>query len=173
MDHQYQSAAYTPRIRRKNTTPEQNALMEEVYITVVNPTLAHREHLVRVLGISESSIRVWFQNRRAKSKLMERRASAATLEFPKHSSQLPYLSTKNLHKQRLSIDSGTNDSGVSLRGGFFTETKNSVDGPDFGNRFNDRRSSTGAQRNMSRERFAFEVNGPRRVSISVADICNA
>lgn len=64
--------------RRKKTTPEQNELLEEVFSVNVNPTLAQREDLATKLAINERSLRIWFQNRRAKGKALEKRPSVTT-----------------------------------------------------------------------------------------------
>jgi hypothetical protein len=61
--------------KRTRANQEQLAVLEEVYSTNPSPNGKLREALAGKLGMSERSIQIWFQNRRAKSKLLQRRRS--------------------------------------------------------------------------------------------------
>ncbi|KAI8346896.1 hypothetical protein EDC96DRAFT_468244 [Choanephora cucurbitarum] len=57
----------TPR-KRTRATPEQLAILEKSFDLNPSPNSRVREQLSRELGMSERSIQIWFQNRRAKVK---------------------------------------------------------------------------------------------------------
>ena len=63
-----------PPKKRTRATPEQLAVLEETFITNTSPNSKLREQLSRRLGMSERSIQIWFQNRRAKVKMMHKRS---------------------------------------------------------------------------------------------------
>ncbi|TPX61965.1 hypothetical protein SpCBS45565_g07117 [Spizellomyces sp. 'palustris'] len=60
--------------RRPRATPEQLAILEETYNVNTSPRGRLRTELAKRLGMTERSVQVWFQNRRAKVKLNEKRA---------------------------------------------------------------------------------------------------
>ncbi|KNC99776.1 uncharacterized protein SPPG_05154 [Spizellomyces punctatus DAOM BR117] len=60
--------------RRPRATPEQLAILEETYKVNTSPRGRLRAELAKRLGMTERSVQVWFQNRRAKVKLNEKRA---------------------------------------------------------------------------------------------------
>ncbi|RKP02953.1 hypothetical protein CXG81DRAFT_24450, partial [Caulochytrium protostelioides] len=65
-------AARTSR-RRPRATPAQLALLEDTFRLNVSPRGQLRTQLAQRLGMTERSVQVWFQNRRAKAKVSERR----------------------------------------------------------------------------------------------------
>ncbi|KAI8991491.1 homeobox domain-containing protein, partial [Mycotypha africana] len=60
---------------RTRASPEQLAILERTF--AVNPSPNHRirEQLSHELGMSERSIQIWFQNRRAKVKTAIKRSN--------------------------------------------------------------------------------------------------
>ncbi|OAD01867.1 Homeodomain-like DNA binding domain-containing transcription factor, partial [Mucor lusitanicus CBS 277.49] len=54
--------------KRTRATPEQLAVLEKTFNVNPSPNNRVREQLSRELGMSERSIQIWFQNRRAKVK---------------------------------------------------------------------------------------------------------
>ncbi|EPQ29588.1 uncharacterized protein PFL1_02807 [Pseudozyma flocculosa PF-1] len=69
------SAAFRPRGRKKRNkcSPEQLESLEAFFAKNRNPTGKVREELSKRLRMPERSVQVWFQNRRAKVKTLERR----------------------------------------------------------------------------------------------------
>ncbi|CAG8613619.1 2377_t:CDS:2, partial [Ambispora leptoticha] len=65
----------TPTNNKKRTraTPEQLAILEETFKTNTSPNSKVREALAEKVNMSERSIQIWFQNRRAKMKAMQKR----------------------------------------------------------------------------------------------------
>lgn len=59
--------------KRTRATPEQLAVLEKTFNVNPSPNNRVREQLSRELGMSERSIQIWFQNRRAKVKMLQRR----------------------------------------------------------------------------------------------------
>lgn len=74
------SAAFRPRGRKKRNkcTPEQLRSLEAFFEKNRNPTGRVRHELSRRLRMPERSVQVWFQNRRAKVKTVERRGDVGT-----------------------------------------------------------------------------------------------
>lgn len=64
----------TPR-KRTRATPEQLAVLEKTFNLNPSPNNRVREQLSRELGMSERSIQIWFQNRRAKVKNVAKKSS--------------------------------------------------------------------------------------------------
>jgi hypothetical protein len=64
----------TGKRKRSRVTPVQLAHLERVFAKDRSPTAAKRKELAEVLGMNERQTQVWFQNRRAKAKLLEHRA---------------------------------------------------------------------------------------------------
>ncbi|KAI7883537.1 hypothetical protein K492DRAFT_205345 [Lichtheimia hyalospora FSU 10163] len=64
-----------PPRKRTRATPEQLAVLEKTFSVNPSPNNRVREQLSRELGMSERSIQIWFQNRRAKVKNMAKRSS--------------------------------------------------------------------------------------------------
>ncbi|KAJ3169545.1 hypothetical protein HDU88_000736 [Geranomyces variabilis] len=63
--------------KRARATPEQLAILEETFLTHTSPNAKLRETLSSQVNMTERSIQIWFQNRRAKVKLMQKRAAQA------------------------------------------------------------------------------------------------
>jgi len=59
--------------KRTRATPEQLAILEETFKTNTSPNSKVREALAEKVNMSERSIQIWFQNRRAKMKAMQKR----------------------------------------------------------------------------------------------------
>lgn len=66
----------TGKRKRSRVTPVQLAHLERVFTKDKSPTAAKRKELAEILGMNERQTQVWFQNRRAKAKLLEQRARA-------------------------------------------------------------------------------------------------
>jgi len=60
--------------KRTRATPEQLAILEDTFKTNTSPNSRVREALAEKVNMSERSIQIWFQNRRAKMKAMQKRA---------------------------------------------------------------------------------------------------
>ena len=74
MKHQQQQQQ--PR-KRTRTSPNQLAVLENTFAVNPSPNGRMREQLSRQLGMTERSIQIWFQNRRAKEKNLARRTCIA------------------------------------------------------------------------------------------------
>ncbi|CAO3613088.1 unnamed protein product [Mucor fragilis] len=61
--------------KRTRATPEQLAVLEKTFNVNPSPNNRVREQLSRELGMSERSIQIWFQNRRAKVKNVAKKSS--------------------------------------------------------------------------------------------------
>ncbi|CAE6364375.1 unnamed protein product [Rhizoctonia solani] len=57
--------------KRSRVTPEQLAHLERVFALDRSPTAARRKEISEQLGMQERQTQIWFQNRRAKAKLVE------------------------------------------------------------------------------------------------------
>ncbi|CAE6406508.1 unnamed protein product [Rhizoctonia solani] len=57
--------------KRSRVTPEQLAHLERVFAIDRSPTAARRKEISEQLGMQERQTQIWFQNRRAKAKLVE------------------------------------------------------------------------------------------------------
>ncbi|KAI8907111.1 hypothetical protein DFJ77DRAFT_443242 [Powellomyces hirtus] len=57
-----------PRATRRKTTAAQLAVLEPIFNTSPNPPKNLRQHLAETVGLSERSVQIWFQNRRAKAR---------------------------------------------------------------------------------------------------------
>ncbi|KAL1916476.1 uncharacterized protein VTP21DRAFT_5667 [Calcarisporiella thermophila] len=66
--------------KRLRTTPEQLAVLEDMFLSIPSPDSRLRHILAKRLGMTERSVQIWFQNRRAKSKLLQKRALMAHRE---------------------------------------------------------------------------------------------
>jgi len=62
--------------RRKRTTPEQLRILEAVFQTNRTPNSALRKNLSVQLHMSQRAVQVWFQNKRAKCRQLERAKSS-------------------------------------------------------------------------------------------------
>ncbi|KAI8138985.1 hypothetical protein BJV82DRAFT_673093 [Fennellomyces sp. T-0311] len=69
------SESTPPPRKRTRATPEQLAVLEKTFSVNPSPNNRVREQLSRELGMSERSIQIWFQNRRAKVKNLAKRSS--------------------------------------------------------------------------------------------------
>jgi len=69
-----QQPSSTNNKKRTRATPEQLAILEDTFKTNTSPNSKVREALAEKVNMSERSIQIWFQNRRAKMKAMQKRA---------------------------------------------------------------------------------------------------
>ncbi|KAI8338634.1 hypothetical protein BC941DRAFT_423439 [Chlamydoabsidia padenii] len=65
----FSSTPYTR--KRTHLKPSQVAVLQESFVTNALPDAAMRSHLARELEVSERTIQIWFQNRRAKARKSE------------------------------------------------------------------------------------------------------
>ncbi|QRV75474.1 homeobox domain protein [Ceratobasidium sp. AG-Ba] len=65
------SRANIQKRKRSRVTPEQLAHLERVFSQDRSPTAARRKEISEQLGMQERQTQIWFQNRRAKAKLVE------------------------------------------------------------------------------------------------------
>ncbi|GAC95957.1 hypothetical protein PHSY_003535 [Pseudozyma hubeiensis SY62] len=100
------SAAFRPRGRKKRNkcTPDQLRSLEAFFEKNRNPTGRIRLELSRKLRMPERSVQVWFQNRRAKIKTVERRGDAGSDSGRKKSCSIR-LNDRDAH----SLPTGAND----------------------------------------------------------------
>lgn len=63
--------------KRTRTTPEQLAVLEKTFQVNSTPNARVRDQLSRQLGMTDRSIQIWFQNRRAKEKNLAKRSTMA------------------------------------------------------------------------------------------------
>ncbi|OZJ05079.1 hypothetical protein BZG36_02087 [Bifiguratus adelaidae] len=61
--------------KRTRATPEQLAILEHTFSYNTSPNAKMREQLSKQLGMTERSIQIWFQNRRAKVKSIQKKAN--------------------------------------------------------------------------------------------------
>ncbi|KAG8940231.1 hypothetical protein FRC04_005476 [Tulasnella sp. 424] len=59
--------------KRSRVTPEQLAYLERVFAMDRSPGAAKRKEISELLGMQERQTQIWYQNRRAKAKMMEAR----------------------------------------------------------------------------------------------------
>lgn len=79
-----------PRDNRKRTraTAEQLAVLEDTFAVTVSPNAKLRKQLSERLQMSERSIQIWFQNRRAKVKHMQKKAQIQMQQAAARAQQL-------------------------------------------------------------------------------------
>jgi hypothetical protein len=63
----------TGKRKRSRVSAQQLAFLERVFAKERSPTAIKRKELAEQLGMNERQTQVWFQNRRAKQKLLEQR----------------------------------------------------------------------------------------------------
>ncbi|KAK7051092.1 hypothetical protein VNI00_005204 [Paramarasmius palmivorus] len=68
--------------KRCRVTPDQLVHLERIFATDRSPTAARRREISEMLGMQERQTQVWFQNRRAKAKMLEAKFPAP-LQPPK------------------------------------------------------------------------------------------
>lgn len=79
--------------KRSRATTEQLAILEDTFAANTSPNSKMREYLAERVGMSERSIQIWFQNRRAKMKQVAKRAHAVQeegLKKPNFAGMYPY-----------------------------------------------------------------------------------
>jgi homeo-domain-only family protein len=69
---QKQQQQAVPRRQRTTFSSEQTLQLETEYQRVEYVTKSRRCDLARVLGLTETQVKIWFQNRRAKDKRIEK-----------------------------------------------------------------------------------------------------
>ncbi|CAB4257071.1 similar to Saccharomyces cerevisiae YDL106C PHO2 Homeobox transcription factor [Maudiozyma barnettii] len=72
--HQHNRESSSTRSKRKRVQPEALKLLKNVYRTTSHPSIKQRKELSRKVNMSERSVTVWFQNRRANTKKKQRLA---------------------------------------------------------------------------------------------------
>ncbi|SMN18790.1 similar to Saccharomyces cerevisiae YDL106C PHO2 Homeobox transcription factor [Maudiozyma saulgeensis] len=72
-DHNHRDTSPT-RSKRKRVQPEALRLLKSLYRTTSHPSIKQRKELSRKVNMSERSVTVWFQNRRANTKKKQRLA---------------------------------------------------------------------------------------------------
>ncbi|TPX55811.1 hypothetical protein PhCBS80983_g05010 [Powellomyces hirtus] len=83
--------------KRARATPEQLAILEETFLTQTSPNAKLREILASKVNMTERSIQIWFQNRRAKVKLMQKRAAQHAAQEQAHRAQSYLAATYGMH----------------------------------------------------------------------------
>ncbi|PKC02561.1 homeobox-domain-containing protein, partial [Rhizophagus irregularis] len=68
--------------KRTRATPEQLAILEDTFKTNTSPNSKVREALAEKVNMSERSIQIWFQNRRAKMKAMQKHQTSVSQPQP-------------------------------------------------------------------------------------------
>ncbi|CAM0136542.1 hypothetical protein VKS41_003345 [Umbelopsis sp. WA50703] len=96
------TSSTTPK-KRTRATPEQLAVLEKTFMTNTSPNSRMRSSLAQELGMTERSIQIWFQNRRAKVKNMAKRAAilqeeAMRAQFMAASGYMPYYPAGYQHR---------------------------------------------------------------------------
>lgn len=71
-DHQHVDDPHSK--KRTRVTPTQLSILEDTFSVSATPDSKMRKHLAQKLQMPERSIQIWFQNRRAKVKMLQRRA---------------------------------------------------------------------------------------------------
>ncbi|EST09243.1 Homeobox domain protein [Kalmanozyma brasiliensis GHG001] len=104
------SAAFRPRGRKKRNkcTPDQLRSLEAFFEKNRNPTGRIRHELSRKLRMPERSVQVWFQNRRAKLKVVEQRGETALDSSRKKSCSIQ-LSDRDTYKAASSAGRSARD----------------------------------------------------------------
>ncbi|KAI8071808.1 hypothetical protein BC940DRAFT_269781 [Gongronella butleri] len=95
--------------KRTRATPEQLAVLEKTFSVNPSPNNRVREQLSRDLGMSERSIQIWFQNRRAKVKNMAKRSSllhdeTLRMQYYAATAAAAACQAASLHQQHTSPD---------------------------------------------------------------------
>lgn len=68
--------------KRSRVTPEQLAHLERFFATDRSPTAIRRREISEMLGMQERQTQIWFQNRRAKAKLLDGKQDLDPSEYP-------------------------------------------------------------------------------------------
>lgn len=95
--------------KRSRTTPQQLAVLEASFSKNSSPSIRVREQLSTQLGISERSIQIWFQNRRAKVKNQAKKTREShdilylQQQYPATAASIVYQ-TAALEQNQASID---------------------------------------------------------------------
>ncbi|KAA1467414.1 homeobox-domain-containing protein [Dentipellis sp. KUC8613] len=71
--------------KRSRVTPEQLIHLERIFTTDRSPTAARRKEISDMLGMQERQTQIWFQNRRAKAKLLDGKTKTQTADTPPNS----------------------------------------------------------------------------------------
>jgi hypothetical protein len=99
--------------KRTRATPEQLAILEDTFKTNTSPNSKVREALAEKVSMSERSIQIWFQNRRAKMKAVQKRAHLMinqeslnhfmTCMPPNYGNIYPFRMPIHQHAQRIAL----------------------------------------------------------------------
>jgi hypothetical protein len=108
-DTMSESHAGAIRKKRNKCSPEQLRQLEKFFATNRNPTGKIREDLSRRIQMPERSVQVWFQNKRAKAKIIESREGGTADQASGRSNVSSSLSRPQSLQQRLSSGSESNN----------------------------------------------------------------
>ncbi|ORZ01209.1 hypothetical protein BCR43DRAFT_512112 [Syncephalastrum racemosum] len=89
----------TPARKRTRATAEQLAVLEDTFAVNVSPNSKLRKQLAERLQMSERSIQIWFQNRRAKVKHMQKRAQMQMQQASIRAQLYHYHQQQQQHQQ--------------------------------------------------------------------------
>ncbi|KAJ3071069.1 hypothetical protein HK102_006524 [Quaeritorhiza haematococci] len=84
--------------KRARATPEQLAILEETFAVNPSPTGPLRKELAAKCNMTERSVQIWFQNRRARVRLMQRRHEQQNLLLQR---QAAYLLAQQQYQARM------------------------------------------------------------------------
>lgn len=82
--------------KRQRTSPDQLAILEQIFQTDKMPSQQTRVQLADQLGMSSRRVQIWFQNKRAKVKRGLGKSSDVCVLFLVFSFIYPYISTMNV-----------------------------------------------------------------------------
>lgn len=104
----YQPAFYDPfQIKhRRRTTPAQLNVLEAQFESNSKPDVVLRKQLAEQLDMTPREVQVWFQNRRAKTKKLEKRAEH---EIKSNDQNLDQCEDQLSHNEEMSADPHTSD----------------------------------------------------------------
>ncbi|KAI8970451.1 hypothetical protein BDF20DRAFT_803373, partial [Mycotypha africana] len=95
--------------RRTHLKPSQVAVLQETFVTNTLPDAALRCQLAQELGVSERTVQIWFQNRRAKARKLEASSPGADQPqiLPQHYQPIQscrsYMATPEYHQHEPTI----------------------------------------------------------------------
>lgn len=76
--HEHQNMSRSGSRKRRRTSPDQLQFLETLYMSTPTPALSERIEVGRKVGMTPREVQIWFQNRRAKTRQMEKRRSSGS-----------------------------------------------------------------------------------------------